>query len=62
MMEVLSGTVGIGSNSNSNSKKVYCHKYINIYNIHTYTQVFCNNEGYGSKKMLIGPPMGCELS
>ena len=43
-------------------KKVYCHKYINIYNIHTYTQVFCNNEGYGSKKMLIGPSMGCELS
>ena len=43
-------------------RKIYCHKYINIYNIHTYTQVFCNNEGYGSKKMLIGPSMGCELS
>ena len=25
-----------GWDSNSNSKKVYCHKYINIFNIHTY--------------------------
>ena len=50
------------SNSKFKFKKVYCHKYINISNIRARTYVFCNNEGYWSKQMLIGPSMRCEVS
>ena len=40
--------------SNSNSKKVYCHK-LHQHQQHTYMQVFWDNEGYWSKMSLLVP-------
>ena len=44
----------IFQHSNSNSKKVYCHK-LHQHQQHTYMQVFWDNEGYWSKMSLLVP-------